>query len=94
MTKSISQTQIVPTTNFSLHLDKVDKASLEKKYQLYCIEVPNKFSFLRDADKFAKLHITYKEQLELPYYFFSPFHKPFESWIYQKYPLMVFLEIW
>ena len=72
MPKNILKKQSVPTTNFIVHLDKIDKASLQNKYQLYCIEVPNSFTFLRDANKFAKLHNAYKEQLELPYYFFSP----------------------
>ncbi|NBA78444.1 hypothetical protein GOQ04_23005 [Emticicia sp. ODNR4P] len=65
----------VPTTNFVVNLDKIDVKSLEKRYQLYTIEVPESFKFLQDKNKFAKLHNTYKEQLDFPYYFYS-FAKP------------------
>lgn len=76
MAKSIApKTYSVPTTNFILHLDKIDMVSLEANYQLYCMEIPDNFGFLQDGNKYAKLHNAYKEQLELPYYFYS-FAKP------------------
>lgn len=76
MAKSTApKTYSVPTTNFILHLDKIDKVSLEANYQLYCVEIPDSFGFSQDGNKYAKLHNAYKEQLELPYYFYS-FAKP------------------
>ncbi len=69
------KTYNVPTTNFIIHLDKIDRVLLEDNYQLYCVEIPDNFGFLQDGNKYAKLHNAYKEQLELPYYFYS-FAKP------------------
>lgn len=61
----------VPTTNFVIHLDKINQVALAEKYQLFTIEVPDSFRFSQDKNKFAKLHNTYKEKLDFPYYFFS-----------------------
>lgn len=61
----------VPTTNFVINLDKININTLQEKYQLFTLEVPDSFRFLQDKNKFAKLHNTYKEQLNLPYYFYS-----------------------
>lgn len=61
----------VPTTNFVINLDKININALQEKYQLFTIEVPDSFRFLQDKNKFPKLHSTYKEQLNLPYYFYS-----------------------
>ena len=61
----------VPTTNFVINLDKININALQEKYQLFTLEVPDSFRFLQDKNKFAKLHNTYKEQLNLPYYFYS-----------------------
>lgn len=61
----------VPTTNFVINLDKININALQKKYQLFTLEVPDSFRFSTDKNKFAKLHNTYKENLEFPYYFFS-----------------------
>jgi hypothetical protein len=61
----------VPTTNFVINLDKININALQEKYQLFTLEVPDSFRFSQDKNKFAKLHNTYKEQLDLPYYFYS-----------------------
>jgi hypothetical protein len=61
----------VPTTNFVINLDKININALQEKYQLFTLEVPDSFRFLQDKNKFAKLHNAYKEQLNLPYYFYS-----------------------
>jgi hypothetical protein len=61
----------VPTTNFVIHLDRINQVALSQKYQLFTIEVPDSFRFSQDKNKFAKLHNTYKEKLDFPYYFFS-----------------------
>ncbi|WP_027002797.1 hypothetical protein [Hugenholtzia roseola] len=61
----------VPTTNFVINLDKINISALQEKYQLFTLEVPDSFRFSQDKNKFAKLHNTYKEQLNLPYYFYS-----------------------
>ncbi len=61
----------VPTTNFVINLGKININALQEKYQLFTIEVPDSFRFSQDKNKFAKLHNTYKEQLNLPYYFYS-----------------------
>jgi hypothetical protein len=61
----------VPTTNFVINLDKININALQEKYQLFTLEVPDSFRFSQDKNKFAKLHNTYKEQLNLPYYFYS-----------------------
>lgn len=61
----------VPTTNFVINLDKINISALQEKYKLFTIEVPDGFRFSQDKNKFPKLHNTYKEQLNLPYYFYS-----------------------
>ncbi len=65
----------LPTTNFVINLEKINLNALQEEYQLFVIEVPDSFRFSKDKNKFAKLHNTYKEQLKLPYYFYS-FAKP------------------
>ncbi len=62
----------VPTTNFILDLNKIDKTTLQENYQLLIIEMPDIYINSKDNQKYPKLHNAYKEQLELPYYFFSP----------------------
>jgi len=72
MAKSTApKTCSVPTTNFILHLDKIDIHNLQEKYFLFTIEVPDSYIYSEDKQKYQKLHNAYKEQLELPYYFFS-----------------------
>lgn len=61
----------VPTSNFVINLDKININALQEKYQLFTLEVPDSFRFSQDRNKFAKLHNTYKEQLNFPYYFYS-----------------------
>lgn len=61
----------VPTTNFIIDVDKIDTDFLQEKFELLTIEVPTSYRFSPDPNKYAKLHNTYKEQLELPYYFYS-----------------------
>lgn len=68
MTKNVFN---VPTSNFIIHLDKIDRNLLQANYELFALEIPNSFSFLQDQNKFAKLHNSYKQQLDLPYYFYS-----------------------
>lgn len=71
--KTTSKTYDVPTTNFIIHLDKIDKVSLSLNYQLLTIELPDTFRYFAKSNKkyYEILHNTYKEQLEMPYYFFS-----------------------
>lgn len=65
------KTNIVPTTNFTIDFGKLDSTMLQEKFQLLTIEIPEKFLFSKASDKYAKLHNTYKNQLNYPYYFFS-----------------------
>ncbi|MGD1841178.1 MAG: hypothetical protein ACFB0B_09820 [Thermonemataceae bacterium] len=78
MTKS--KQHHVPTTNFVINLDKIDPIALQEKYQLFTIEVPSQFKFVKINNKYACLHNAYKEQLEYPYYFHT-YAKP-EATIY------------
>jgi hypothetical protein len=61
----------VPTTNFVINLDKINLNALQEKYQLFTLEVPDSFRFSPDKNKFAKIHTTYKEHLDFPYYYFT-----------------------
>lgn len=69
--KSPPKQHNVPTTNFVIHLDKINAVALQEKYQLFTIEVPDSYIYSQDKQKYPKLHNTYKEQLELPYFFYT-----------------------
>lgn len=56
-------------------------AELNAKYQLVRYEVPKSYIHRTDDNKYPKLHIQVKSQLNYPYYFFSP-----EPAIYVLYP--------
>jgi hypothetical protein len=72
MTKtSVPKQHNVPTTNFVINLDKINIDALQEKYQLFTIEVPDSYIYSQDKQKYPKLHNTYKEQLELPYFFYT-----------------------
>jgi hypothetical protein len=60
----------VPTSNFLIDLDKVDIESLENKFDFFAIEVPE-YSTFGDPSQYYKLHNSYKNQLDCPYYFLS-----------------------
>lgn len=71
MAKNRNHTYGVPTTNLVVHLNKMNLTNLKRLYFLYKIEIPEKFKFSKDRNKYAKLHNTYKNQLDYPYYFYS-----------------------
>jgi hypothetical protein len=64
------KTYKVPTTNFLIDIDKIDVQTLEKKFDFFAIEVPE-YSTFGDSSQYYKLHNSYKNQLDCPYYFLS-----------------------
>lgn len=74
-TKRVATPQMVPTSNFTFDANLIDVESLSKHYRLYGFEIPAGFNFIKDPNKYAKLHNCYKEQMDHPYYFYS-FYKP------------------
>lgn len=65
----------VPTTNFLIDIDKIDIQNLENKFDFFAIEVPE-YSTFGDSSKYYKLHNSYKNQLDCPYYFLSKGNPP------------------
>lgn len=65
-----NNTYDVPTTNFTIDLDKIEKSYLNNNYQLFSFCIPDKFRHIKNGKKYSKLHNEYKNQLEYPYYFY------------------------
>lgn len=58
----------VPTTNFVIKLDKININALQEKYQLFTIEIPD---YSGKNQEYPKIHNAYREQLDLPYFFYT-----------------------